>query len=212
LNDRKLLIAGGVVVALLLLAGAFYFLQGEDLTAKAKSENADDRLAAAKGLGSKTDSESVSALKDLTRSDNVRVAVRAVQSLGEKRTRQKRGVLEEIVRTEKRGKVAGAAAATLGKYEGLQPKVLTAVLHSPQADAEARAGAAKGLSRLRKKESVPALVAALSDPDPTVRLWAITAIYKTTKMRFLFNASKPPATQKQRVDFIRSELKRQGFL
>ncbi|MFP4053157.1 MAG: HEAT repeat domain-containing protein [Phycisphaerae bacterium] len=212
MNDRKLLIAGGVVVALLILAGALYFLQGEDLASKAKSDNPKDRLAAAEGLGERSDAESVSTLKDLTRSDNLRVAVRAVQSLGEKRSKEKRRILEEIVRSEKRGKVAGEAAATLGNYDDLQPKVLTAVLNSPQADAEARAGAAKGLSRLRKKESVPSLVAALTDPDPKVRLWAITAIYQTTKMRFLFNASKPPSTQSQRIEFIRSELKHQGFL
>ncbi len=72
---------------------------------------------------------------------------------------------------------------------------------------EARAGAAKGLARLRKAGAMGQLVKALEDPDRRVRLWAITALSRITALRFIYYARKDPASQQQNIARIKQQLR-----
>ena len=104
--------------------------------------------------------------------------------------------------------VATAAVKAIGAYPKLSPAPLRKILASKKEDPQMRAGAARGLARRRDKTALKELVEALEDPDARVRLWAITAIGRTTAFRFKFDAFAPPAKQQNEIRFIKDTLRR----
>ena len=105
----------------------------------------------------------------------------------------------------------GAAAAALGECPEVDVRVLTRAMLS-DSDAQARAGAAKGLARRRDKATLPQLVQALEDPDPRVRLWAITAIRRITAFHFKYDAARAPEQQRDEIAFITQTLQQRSGL
>lgn len=212
MKDRRMIaLLIGVIVIILAAVGWMLFAP-EGIEGDPTSSDPDERLAAAASLAKRDDEASVRTLVTLAADEDRRVAVRAVRSLGRQQTARSRQALEELLKSGEDDRLQGAAAAELGRYEDLDPAVLTGVLGDPAAEAEKRAGAAKGLSRLKKKESIPQLFSALKDPNPKVRLWAITALSETTGLRFNYDADVPPSRQQREIRFIRTVLKRNGHM
>jgi len=214
-KDPKLLIFVGVfaLVVLIVGAGGYWLHTGLGSAGKlADSADPEDRIRAAAQLASKDSPAARKALRRLSRDSNRYVAIRAVWTIGERRTRASRDLLGEIARD--RGAHSAArheAAAALGKFKDADPGILTELL-TVEADAEVRAGAAKGLLRMRNPKTLPELVRALEDPDRRVRLWAITAIHKMIARRFPYDAKLPPDKQRHEIERIKAYLRKAGVL
>ncbi len=83
------------------------------------------------------------------------------------------------------GGVRGAAAASLGFYadQAAAAHLCGMLEQDPQADA--RRGAAVGLARCRRKDSVAVLLRAMeADEDPAVRREAFAAVMAATGVRY----------------------------
>lgn len=205
-----------LVLGLLVLAGAIALVSyltgpGRGADRLASSGDPQERLKAVEASGGDRSEAASERLSQLSRDSDLRVARGAVRALADNRTDRNRELLMEIMEDKsRRGRVRGEAAATLGEYEGTDFRVLTNALRDP--DKDARAGAAKGLVRLRKPEAVPELYRALSDPDPEVRMWAISAINKVVVIRFNYDAGKPPGSQVKQIEYIGQLLRQRGLL
>ena len=200
----KRVIILGVVAAALAAAAVVVYWPGS--RGDANSSDPEQRLAAALNLTGRADEESVRTLRRLSSDVEPRVAVAAVRAIAADKREQSRQFLSEILATAERGAVRGAAAAELGGFPQTDAGTLIGVL-AGDASAEARAGAAKGLARLRKGEAMDELVEALDDPDRRVRLWAIAALSRITALRFVFHADKDPPSQQQNIERIKQQLR-----
>ncbi len=210
-NRKVILLLAGLGL-LLIMAVGWMVLAPDPIAGDPTSSDPTQRMAAASSLGEREDQDAVETLIILATDRNDQVAVRAVRSLGRQKTQLSREALENLLGSAEKARVRGAAAAELGRYEDLDPSVLTNVLSDTQAEPEIRAGAAKGLSRLKDRDAVPQLFRALSDPDPKVRLWASTALGKITGRRYMYYADKPPSQQREVIEAIERSLKRLGYL
>lgn len=181
----------------------------EDL---ARSSDPNEREAAAERLGRSKDDKAVKMLRDLARDKNGWVAVKAVRSLGARQTDTRRQTLAEMVtdRSLAAG-TRGAAAATYGSFEGADSGLLTETL-TKDPDPKVREGAAKGLVRLRKPETLPQLVEALSDSDAKVRAYANAAIHNMIVRRYPFDPKAAPPSQQQTIEKIKSYLRKCDML
>lgn len=196
----------------LMVAVVWMVMAPEPIAGDPTSSDPAQRMEAASSLGNRDDQDAVKTLVILAGDQNDQVAVRAVRSLGRQKTELSREALQNLLDSADKARIRGAAAAELGQYEDLDPSVLTNVLSNPKAEPETRAGAAKGLSRLKDRDAVPQLFQALSDPDPKVRLWASTALGKITGRRYMYYAEKPPSQQREVIEAIERSLKRLGYL
>lgn len=181
---------------------------GEPSDSQMNSTNAQERIAAIAALGksgSTSASEKLARLASHSDTTTVRYAVRA---LGENDSEGNRKALTGILTDTKMSAAARSEAASmLGKFKESDAALLTRTLAADESP-EVRAGAAKGLARLEMPSTIPQLSAALEDPSPEVRLWAITAIHRMIGRRFPYNATKPPETQKTVIEEIRAYLRR----
>jgi len=213
-NSKLLgLAAGFAIFVLAVTVLLWYVAQGvgaaEDL---AGSSDPNERKQAVERLRGKKGGAARRVLSALSKDTDKWVAIRAVRTLSENRSPDSRDLLQKIVQDQSYNPSArGEAAAELGKYKDVDPAVLTQALIG-DTNAETRAGAAKGLTRLRKPETLPELVKALEDKDARVRIWAITGIHKMIARRFPYDARKPPHTQRQEILRIRQYLKRCNVL
>lgn len=211
-RTRALFIAGGGL-CLVVVAGLWGWARhqrGGDLDSLARSGNAADRLAAASQLAQRDSGAVRSQLIRMLDDADVAVAAQAAESLGVNPHPDGRAALERVLAERSRpGEVQAAAAATLGEFSGVDPAILIDVLQTREQPL-VRAGAAKGLTRLRDVRSVPALSRALEDSDPRVRIWAITAIHKMGARRFPYDARRDPAEQKEVILRIRDYLRACG--
>ena len=193
----------GLTVVLAIVAAIIYWPGGGD----PDSSDPDQRLAAARALEGKTDEASVAVLRRLSNDRETRVVLAAVSSIKRGRTAERNRKALVTILAESDSPVARSAAATaLGHCPEVDVNVLTAVLSNRREDPIVRAGAAKGLAGRRDGKSIPRLVDALEDPDPRVRLWAITAIGRMTALRFDYDAARPPAEQREKIRHIRETL------
>lgn len=104
------------------------------------------------------------------------------------------------------------ALLALGKLDDTDPKLLTDVL-AEDPSARIRAAAARGLSRLGRRETIPQLLDALDDEDINVRTWAITALNNTLiGVRFPYNANEPREARLRHIAIIRTRLTAWGVL
>lgn len=210
-NRKAIFVLAGL--GLVLVVAAVWMVMAPDpIDGDPTSSDPEQRMTAASSLGERKDQDAVKTLILLADDRNDQVAVRAVRSLGRQKTEPSREALQNLLDSADKARIRGAAAAELGQYEDLDPHVLTDVLSNPQAEPETRAGAAKGLSRLKNRDAVPELFQALSDPDPKVRLWASTALGKITGRRYMYYADKPPSQQREVIEAIKRSLKRLGYL
>jgi len=104
------------------------------------------------------------------------------------------------------------ALLALGKLDDTDPALLTDVLADDPAPA-IRAAAAQGLSRLKRRETIPQLLKALDDKDLNVRTWAITALNNTLRsVRFPYRADEPREQRLYHISVIRTNLTTWGVL
>ena len=210
MKGKRIIILGVIATALAVVAVVIYWPASRG---DPNSSDPDDRLAAVLNLTGQTGEGPVRTLRRLSRDAEPRVAVAAVRAIAADKRDRNRQILSEIVAKAERGAVRGAAAAELGAFPQTDARILIDVL-AGDPSSEARAGAAKGLSRaakglsrLRKADAMVQLVKALEDPDRRVRLWAITALSRITALRFIYYADKKPASQQQNIARIKQQLR-----
>lgn len=207
---KTVLIVGAVAVAC--VAGLAYWLSSRASASGLDSPDPAKRLKAVEEIGQQKTESACQTLRPFVRDADVRVAVEAVRRIGEMGTESGRKVLIEVVNAPSiQGKVRGEAAAALGKDKAVDPQLLTGSLRT-ETDPQVRAGAAKGLARLRERTTVPDLFKGLSDPDPQVRIWCVTAISNIAGIRFDYQAHEPPATQTDKIQFIGQLLRERKLL
>jgi len=174
------------------------------------SPDPDQRLKAIAALGERADAESIETLVDLAADPEPNVATAAVKAIGMFPKLSPAPLRKILASPDISPPARGEAAAALGKCPkaSVEVAVLTEILTSKTEDPQVRAGAARGLARRRDNMALKELVEALEDPDPRVRLWAITAIGRSTAFRFKFDAWAPPAKQQNEIRFIKETLRK----
>ncbi|MHC4177645.1 MAG: HEAT repeat domain-containing protein [Planctomycetota bacterium] len=153
-------------------------------------------------------------LVPLTEHSHAGVSRAAMDALADIDPDTARGVLERQLRESQSAQRRADAAAALGRVKIGRPDTLMSTLSSER-DGKVRAGAARGLaqySSTERRDALPALVAALRDPDPEVRRWAIRGIHRVSVQRFAFEPNKPPGQQEARIAFIKQRLRKLGLL
>jgi len=104
------------------------------------------------------------------------------------------------------------ALLALGKLDDTDPALLTSALAEDPAPV-IRAAAARGLSRLKRREAIPQLLDALDDDDLHVRTWAITALNNTLHgVRFPYRADEPRERRLYNISIMRTKLTSWGVL
>jgi len=205
-----------VIAAVVLLLGAgaagwYWYEYGGRAARRARSEDPAERLAAIRELRGNDSALAVETCRRLSRDPDLRVALQAVRALGDAGGPDAAEALAGILGAATRGAVRGEAAAALGLCAGTDPAPLAATLRADP-DARARAGAARGLARLRSRAALPALLDALErDDDAGVRRIAILAIQKVLGVRFPYDVSAPPGRRAEQARSIRRLLLREGI-
>lgn len=207
-RSRTAWIVAAAILALAVIvmawqAGAF----GTSASSLARSAKPEDRQAAIEALAKSRSSAASEMLSALAADKDPQTATMAVRALGEQQTDQNRDALNRIIDDKGlRPAVRSEAAYTMGRFKDAASAVLTKTLASEE-NPEVRAGAAKGLAKLEMPSTIPQLSAALEDPSPEVRRWAITAIHRMIVRRFPYDADKPPETQQEVIKRIRDYLR-----
>lgn len=170
-----------------------------------KSPDMHKRLTAVSELVGSSDQRSLDTLGELVGDTELRVAKAAIRAIGSRRDEASRKKLEQIVAKNESGALCGAAAAELGDNEKTDYRLLTDILLNDKRP-KARAGAARGLKRLRNAAALNALVEALTDSDADTRRNAYEAIGAITTIYFKFDAAAPPETQDENIAAIKEQL------
>ena len=196
----------GLVVLLVVLAAIVIVLWPRG--GNPNSPDPEERLQVITKLSGRTDAESVSTLIRLSRDPKPHVAIAAVKAIGAAPKSSHVPLQQILARPDARPPVRAEAVAALGKCPKTNVKVavLTKIL-TADTDPQVRAGAARGLARRRDKTALKELVAALEDPDARVRLWAVTAIGRTTALRFDYDAWTTPEEQSDKIRIIKETLR-----
>ena len=211
---RRALARGIAALALFAAAvttGAWYYHhRGGSAVWRAASDDPNGRLLAAADLGDSTSGVARETLVRLAGDASVAVAVQAVQSLGRNVCPANREAMSSLLTSPHlRPEARAEALAEMGRFPDADPHPLIAALAADD-DARIRAGAAMGLTRLRNPAALPELSRRLEDPDPRVRIWAITGIHRMITRRFPYDAKADPATQAAVIRKIRTYLRSCG--
>lgn len=175
-----------------------------DVLAMARSGQVEQRLLALEHLRSMVGPSADEALRRLARDEDERVAKLAVRELGGRPSEANRRVLEGVLGDPGVSQsLRGEAIAALGGHAEAGDKPLVRMLQEGESPV-IRAGAARALGTRRDREAVPVLIEALSDPDPSVRMAAITAINRMTVRRTTYRAEAEPGTQDAAIETIRN--------
>jgi len=199
-----ILVLAGVMI--LGLSGVF----GPSVESLASSADPADRQAAVERLSERGTESSARLLSALAADRDPETARLAVRGLGQVQTQANLDALTRILDNNKLSKNARAEAGfTIGKFKAADPKVLTERLSvEREPDPVVRAGVAKGLARMEMPSTIPQLSAALEDPNPEVRRWAISAIHRMVIRTFPYDADKPPQDQQAVIQKIREYLRK----
>ena len=203
---RPIQIAGLVALVVMLVAVVIVYWPGGG---DPNSPDPEKRLEAITQLSGHADEESVSTLIRLSRDSEPRVAIAAVKAIGAAPKSSHVPLQRILARPDNSPPVRAEVFAALGKCPKANVKVtvLTEALTTAK-DPQVRAGAARGLARRRDRVALKELVAALEkDPDARVRLQAVTAISRTTALRFDYDAWTPPEQQRDKIRIIKETLR-----
>ena len=213
-ENRTRLLIGSIVLAAVVGAVLWYVSgRGGNVESLIESSNRADRLTAIDKLRHRHNDDSRQLLHRLTKDADLGVASTAVKALAEDKDKANLEFLTRLLGDEsRRPEVCATAAEVYGKFRGhgADHTVLTGLL-SAHKDHRVRAGAARGLFHLRKREAIAAVVNALEDPHPRVRREAIRAFYNQTTSRFGYDPDVPPGKQREVIDKIRDLLRRAGL-
>ncbi len=209
-QNKKWMVLAGVGLVICLAVAAWTFTSTpEPLETSDAPEDRIDRI------GSKKNETSRKQLIELTANPNRDTALAAVRNLGLQGDEESRKSLETVLADRDRDpRVRSAAAATLGKFEEIDPEPLARVL-SQDENVHVRRGAARGLRKwtsTKNTQAVPDLYRALTDPDVRVRQEAATGLYKATLILFTYDPGKDPRTQGKQLGDIRRLLREKGHL
>ncbi len=177
--NRKLQYGLGVC-ALALLAAALAYSARTRVT----GDSAEERVASICRLTNEAPAGAAGAIAAVAGDPEPSVRRAVMVALGKFKRPDDRGVLAQGAR-DADGGVRGAAAATLGFYadEAAAANLCGMLANDPQADA--RRGAAIGLARCRRKESMAVLLRAMeADEDPAVRREAFGAVVATVGVKY----------------------------
>jgi len=163
------------------------------------------RLTAVSELIGSSDQDSLDTLGEFVGDTELRVARAAIRAIGSRRDEASRLKLGQIVATNKSGMLRGTAAAELGDFKKTDYRLLTDILLNDKSP-EVRAGAARGLKRLRNSASLDSLIKALTDPHPETRRNAFEAIGAVTRMYFRFDATASPEVRAKHIAGIKKQL------
>ncbi len=194
-KNRKILFA----VVLVVLLGVVWYEFGSTerrLLQQMKSSNPDDRYAAIRGLEQVGSTKAIAAIEEHINDADQRVASRAIVAMGVLGRQEPVKKLEKVT-TDARIAAREAAAVALGRSPAalqVDYQVLVNQLSGDQSPI-VRAAAASALGRRHAVEALPALIAALGDPDIAVRQRVGEAIRLISKQPLEF----PPAgTEEER--------------
>ena len=211
-NKTAWIVAGVVGLATLVTLVWQLGIFGDSTDALAASTSREDRQKAIRKLAESGSSDAAEKLTKLASHSDPWTARYAVRAMGDRPSDENRRALTGILANREISAAARSeAAATLGKFKQADPVVLVRSLTADESP-EVRAGAAKGLARLEKPSTIPQLSAALEDPSPQVRMWAITAIHKMIVRRYPYDPAKPPQQQQEVIGRIREYLRKCGVL
>jgi len=200
-------IAGWMRVGAWIVAGMLLFGCGSGGARNETDVNALlAEIEAQRQRGSRADTE---LLKELSQHQEGRVSHAAMSALGHSGTTAGDEHLRGVLRSDANAETRAQAAVALGGSAMADPQEIAVYLTAAQ-DPVVRAGAAKGLAKWsspQKREALPKLVQALSDPDPQVRRWAIRGIHRVSVKRFVFDPDAAPETQRERVRYIETRLR-----
>lgn len=201
----------------LLLLVAWRYWPRDDATELAASPDPGVRAEVAAKLAQAPRKSQLPLLRDLAGDTSTEVALLAVGGIRpvgsaqlDEDSKAALGVL--MADTDRDPLVRAAAAAQLGLFGDTDPQVLGSRMLDANEHSAVRAGAALGLGRLKKPESVPSLYNALRDRNPEVRARAMTAISNICLTHFRYDAAKPPEQQEENIRFIGQHLRKLGLL
>jgi len=197
------------LAALAVLLLATIWMYWPSAGADPESSDAAERRKAVAALAKKNSTGALNKLVRMADDTNEAVADDAIKGIGRRKLKGSKEALLKILEESDSGAKRGQAARTLGKYKGLDYRILADVLKSDKSP-KARKGAAQGLGRLRDVNSADALFEALKDDDVGVRSYAFKAFCKVTATLPVFNPHADPETQTANRAKIRRDLDRRS--
>jgi HEAT repeat protein len=190
-----------LIIALAITVGVRYWPDQVDPA----SGDIHQRLRAVDKLAGRTDQQALDTLGQFTGDSETRVARSAIRVIGGRSDDASRMMLKQIAEDNESGVLRGTAAAELGNFKKTDYRMLADMMLCDK-DPNARAGAAKGLRRLRLRESVDSLLEAMGDSDAVVRLNAAGAVGVITGRWFKFDASGSDKTRADQINAIKRQL------
>ncbi len=164
-SHNKWLIIGVAVVVV--AGGAFFLMGGGNPEDDLKTTNVEKRLAAISVLEQKDTPAAGRIIAQYTTDDNIQVARRSLIAIGRMRSGGDTQVLVDAM-GHKKEEIREAAVAAMGaRGEKADRQALRDRL-SRDPSSNVRIAAAAELGQMRDWDSVPLLVAALDDKDPSV--------------------------------------------
>ena len=131
--------------------------------------------------------------------DVSRMAVRALGGLGAKAVPQVEKALKDP-----RSEIREAAAIALPRVEKAKAARVLASVAKQDESASVRAAAATALGQIRAVDEVDTLLAALEDPDRTVRFRASAAMERIVSRRYEFYVDGTPEERHEAVEKFRA--------
>lgn len=193
----------GLVVLVCLAVGVV--VQYWPAHADPRSSDMHERLTAVGELVGSSGRESLDTLDELVGDTELRVAKAAIRAIGSRSNEASRLKLVQIVAKNKHGVLRGTAAAELGNYEKTDYRLLTDILLKDKSP-KARAGAARGLTRLHAPAALDSLVEALGDTDADTRRNAYEAVGAATAIYFKFDPLASPEVRDRQITKIKNLL------
>jgi len=186
--------------------GGWHACRGGDAASLARSSSPEQRLRAVELIRASDPWGGDGLLRDLADDADPRVRVQAIRVLGRRPGDANTAALRRQAEAEDPA-VRSEALAAMGGQPGVPLEQFTGPLRSA-ASPEVRAAAARALAQRKDHAAAPALLAALEDPDPRVRMAAIQAVNELTIWRTGYEAEALPGTQRQHIQTIRELLAR----
>lgn len=188
---------------------------GRDTTDFTATDDTSQILAHIDALASRGNPADVNVLTNFTTHSDERVVLAAIYALGTIGDSTAVDVLSDLATQVSIPDIRSAAADALARAGNSSSTAQLIEMIKHDQDARVRAGAARGLARRaspENNESVPVFFAALRDPAPDVRAWAIRGIRRVSVIRVLYDPAKPPEQQESQIQTIEEMLRKMGHL
>ena len=204
-KGRQFSLALVLVAVLIGLATALAYLLRDNPAAKARSDNAEVRLAAIDELARSNSRSAAAAIAPLTGDGDARVACRALTAIS-KFKRPEDASRVRAAAEDPRPEVREAAVAASGAFKpAVDPAFLADIVRKDKSPA-VRLAAIRALGALRAREGLLALLDAMEDPSPEIRSAAGVALRKCVLVDYGFRANDPEDKRRAAVANARSDV------